>query len=207
MEYIERFETPIKSFIAIFRSTYKYCLAVGLSHEDIEQECYTGLIIAAKKFKDGMVGRSGNIVLFSAYAKYWIRQAATRAAWKYSIERGRPRKFKILSGDCTYQHDKTTTTFFELCGISTKPTECGMEENDHQRFLRQQIVDRLKRIPLRYREIICTRFGLVDGHPKSLGETGKIYVVRRQRIKQIETIVFNKIREPLRQATEHLLDA
>lgn len=43
-------------------------------------------------------------------------------------------------------------------------------------------------------KIICHRFGLIDGHPKTLEEVGKMYNLCRDRIRQIEAKALRKLR-------------
>lgn len=212
-EYIERFETPIKSFIAIFRSTYKYCLAVGLSHEDIEQECYIGLIIAAQKFDQGTLGINGQFASFSTYALLWIRQSAYKAAMNFTIERGRPKKFEIYSGDYMYIANKSeqeegikTKTIFDHLSKITNP-DTSFEDDELRQSINQKILSELRNISIHEYAVFCEHTGLIDGRPKTLGETAKVFGCSKDRIRYIEAKVLNKIREPLRKATEHLLDA
>lgn len=46
--------------------------------------------------------------------------------------------------------------------------------------------------------VVCMRFGLTDGQPKTLDEIGKIYGVTRERIRQIEAKTMSKLRHPSR---------
>lgn len=46
--------------------------------------------------------------------------------------------------------------------------------------------------------VVCMRFGLADGQPKTLDEIGKIYGVTRERIRQIEAKTMSKLRHPSR---------
>ena len=42
------------------------------------------------------------------------------------------------------------------------------------------------------------RFGLEDGHPRTLEEVGKSFNVTRERIRQIEAKALRKLRNPVR---------
>ena len=48
------------------------------------------------------------------------------------------------------------------------------------------------------REVIILRFGLRDGHPRTLEEVGKEFKVTRERIRQIEAKALRKLRNPVR---------
>jgi RNA polymerase primary sigma factor len=55
--------------------------------------------------------------------------------------------------------------------------------------------------------IVRLRFGLTDGHPRTLEEIGRVYGLTRERIRQIESITMTKLREPSRaQALRDYLD-
>ena len=46
--------------------------------------------------------------------------------------------------------------------------------------------------------MIVLRFGLEDGHPRTLEEVGKEFKVTRERIRQIEAKALRKLRNPIR---------
>lgn len=46
--------------------------------------------------------------------------------------------------------------------------------------------------------VLRLRYGLIDGHPHTLDEIGRIYGVTRERIRQIESKTMDKLRDPLR---------
>ncbi len=68
-------------------------------------------------------------------------------------------------------------------------------------MLQQQIGSVLQSLPPREREIIQLRFGLVDGHPRTLEEVGREFGVTRERIRQIESKTLSKLRHPSRPQT------
>ena len=56
----------------------------------------------------------------------------------------------------------------------------------------------LRSLAPREREVIELRFGLRDGHPRTLDEVAKVYGITRERIRQIEARGLLKLRQPLR---------
>ena len=48
----------------------------------------------------------------------------------------------------------------------------------------------------REKQVIVLRFGLEDGHPRTLEEVGKEFNVTRERIRQIEAKALWKIKHP-----------
>lgn len=65
-------------------------------------------------------------------------------------------------------------------------------------LLRQQLHAVLDTLSEREAGIVSLRFGLSDGEPKTLDQIGKIYGVTRERIRQIEKKVMDKLRHPSR---------
>jgi RNA polymerase primary sigma factor len=71
-------------------------------------------------------------------------------------------------------------------------------ENVDQRLLRERIVEVLRSLAPREREVIELRFGLKDGTPRTLDEVAKQYNITRERIRQIEARGLLKLRQPTR---------
>ncbi|MCI9126401.1 MAG: RNA polymerase sigma factor RpoD [Eubacterium sp.] len=72
------------------------------------------------------------------------------------------------------------------------------EANIESVMLREHIDVLLQDLKDREREVIILRFGLRDGHPRTLEEVGKIFSVTRERIRQIEAKALRKLRNPVR---------
>ena len=68
------------------------------------------------------------------------------------------------------------------------------EANIESVMLREHIDVLLQDLKDREREVIILRFGLRDGHPRTLEEVGKIFCVTRERIRQIEAKALRKLR-------------
>ena len=72
------------------------------------------------------------------------------------------------------------------------------EENVESVMLREHIDTLLQDLKERERQGIILRFGLEDGHPRTLEEVGKEFNVTRERIRQIEAKALRKLRNPVR---------
>ncbi|MEU5881510.1 RNA polymerase sigma factor RpoD [Spirillospora sp. NPDC047279] len=65
-------------------------------------------------------------------------------------------------------------------------------------LLQDQLEDILGTLSDREQRIIQLRFGLTDGHPRTLEEVGREFGVTRERIRQIESKTLAKLRHPSR---------
>lgn len=65
-------------------------------------------------------------------------------------------------------------------------------------MLQEQLTQVLDSLADRERKVIELRFGLVDGHPRTLEEVGREFGVTRERIRQIESKTLAKLRHPSR---------
>ena len=84
-----------------------------------------------------------------------------------------------------------TTEYLSLIHISP-------EGNVESVMLREHIDALLGDLKERERQVIVLRFGLEDGHPRTLEEVGKEFNVTRERIRQIEAKALRKLRNPVR---------
>jgi len=65
-------------------------------------------------------------------------------------------------------------------------------------MLQDQLERVLDQLPEREQRILQLRFGLTDGHPRTLEEVGREFGVTRERIRQIESKTLAKLRHPSR---------
>lgn len=82
-------------------------------------------------------------------------------------------------------------------GHESDPADTAMQE-----MLRDKIDHVLRSLTYREREIIKLRYGLGDGYSYTLEETGRIFKVTRERIRQIESKALRKLQHETR--SEHL---
>lgn len=65
-------------------------------------------------------------------------------------------------------------------------------------LLKERIIEVLRSLTPREREVIELRFGLKDGQPRTLDEVARCYGITRERIRQIESRSLLKLRHPNR---------
>lgn len=65
-------------------------------------------------------------------------------------------------------------------------------------MLKEQLLDVLNSLTPREQKVIMLRYGIDDGHPRTLEEVGKEFNVTRERIRQIEAKALKKLRQPSR---------
>lgn len=65
-------------------------------------------------------------------------------------------------------------------------------------LLKEQLIDVLKTLTPREEKVLRLRFGIEDGHARTLEEVGKVFNVTRERIRQIEAKTLRKLRHPSR---------
>ncbi len=69
------------------------------------------------------------------------------------------------------------------------------EETASYTALREEIKDMLSNIGFRERRVLELRFGLIDGHPRTLEVVGNEFGVTRERIRQIEAKALRKLKQ------------
>ncbi|MDT4941041.1 MAG: polymerase primary sigma factor [Pseudonocardiales bacterium] len=116
--------------------------------------------------------------------------------------------------------DLTPDKVREILKVSQEPvsleTPIGEEEDSHlgdfiedsdavvpvdaaSFILLQELLDSvLHTLSEREKKVIQLRFGLTDGHPRTLEEVGREFGVTRERIRQIESKTLSKLRHPSR---------
>lgn len=72
------------------------------------------------------------------------------------------------------------------------------EESATTSMLKEQLVSVLGSLTPREQKVVMMRYGLEDGHAKTLEEVGREFNVTRERIRQIEAKALKKLRHPSR---------
>ena len=65
-------------------------------------------------------------------------------------------------------------------------------------MLKEQLLEVLNTLTPREQKVIMLRYGIDDGHPRTLEEVGKEFNVTRERIRQIEAKALKKLKHPSR---------
>ncbi len=82
------------------------------------------------------------------------------------------------------------TTLDQLHCQRASPEAEAFRAKEHER-LKQA----LEQLPLRERRILSLRYGIQDGHPRTLNEIGKILELSRERVRQLESLALSKLRK------------
>ncbi len=90
------------------------------------------------------------------------------------------------------EEDSQLGDFIEDAG-AIAPPDAASDSMLHEQL--DQVLDGLAD---RERKVIKLRFGLEDGHPRTLEEVGREFGVTRERIRQIESKTLSKLRHPSR---------
>ncbi len=76
------------------------------------------------------------------------------------------------------------------------------EESIEERHIRESLIEEVNKcldeLPERERDIIKLRYGLYDGKPRTLREIGEKYGISKERVRQLENNILNKLKKRLK---------
>lgn len=99
-----------------------------------------------------------------------------------------------ISFDSTFGEDEDTK-YGDL--IQDENAQTPMQAT-MKSMLHQQLMSIISELMPREQQVINLRFGLEDGHPRTLEEVGREFNVTRERIRQIESKAMRKLKQPNR---------
>jgi RNA polymerase primary sigma factor len=68
----------------------------------------------------------------------------------------------------------------------------------YKMFLSEELEKALNQLSDREKEILMLRYGLEDGHPRTLKDVAKVFNITRERVRQIEIKAIEKLKHPTR---------
>lgn len=111
------------------------------------------------------------------------------------VKRLKAHDIRIISTDAPIDDEQDTT-------IEDTLTDFDIAEDPHKEFFRQEchamLQDLIGRLTPKQRDVIILRYGLdpnIAPYPLSLDETGKMLGISKERVRQLETIALNRLRE------------
>ncbi len=100
-------------------------------------------------------------------------------------------RFESLDG---YVGDNGDVSLGDLISLD----EESVEEKHIRESLTEEVGKFLEELPERDRDIIKLRYGLYDGRPRTLREIGEKYGISKERVRQLENNILNKLKKRLK---------
>lgn len=167
----------------------------GITFDDLMAEAFVGLCSAADKFEPGREAR------FATFASIWIRQSILQALSRSSLIRlpayqywrtckDRPGRSPDGLDVAGLRARRVSRLADDYAVVSSVDEWAPCELEDDVRVLSA----RLDALPPKQREVIVRRFGL-RGDPETLQEIADGLRLSRERIRQLEYLALERLRE------------
>ncbi len=98
-------------------------------------------------------------------------------------------RFRFESLD-NYVGDNNDISLGDLISLE----EESVEEKHIKESLIEEVSEFLEELPEREKDIIKLRYGLYDGRPRTLREIGEKYSISKERVRQLENNILNKLK-------------
>ncbi|HEX2023501.1 MAG TPA: sigma-70 family RNA polymerase sigma factor [Acidimicrobiales bacterium] len=103
--------------------------------------------------------------------------------------------------------ERLSDTDVELGELVQDHTTASPDHVVMESMLPAQVADLLAALEPREREVLCLRYGLDRGKPRTLEEVGERFGLTREGVRQVEVKAINKLRRSARQGVRDLLSA
>jgi RNA polymerase primary sigma factor len=188
----------IQNNLKLVISVAKSYINLGLSFDDLIQEGNIGLMYAIDTFNKDYG------VKLSTYATWWIRHHITRAISnkarlirvpaaileaKKEVDIQDPLSLDMPVGEGSDDTYRDTVIDY----VSKSPEDIVMRQQ-----LKENLTTVMNTLENREATILDMRFGLTDGHPRTLEEVGDHLRLSKERVRQLERAALRKLRNPVR---------
>lgn len=136
------------------------------------------------------------------YLKFPLNKQIDLISKETGIKPKKVKKYLLMSEPFSFQKEYHETTLQDITLSSEKGPVKYLLEHD----LKERLSILLESLTEREREIINYRFGLNGEKPLTLKETGKLFGITRERVRQIQEKVMSKFRQKAKYIENYLYD-
>lgn len=156
-------------------------MAMGIALDDIEQEAWAGIVLAARRFDPAKAMNSDVNKAFATFANWYPLMGLTRLIAQKTDASKRPAgDARLVSLESLIESDNGDVDPISSI-IAAKDRGNAPEQNERTAIMREA----LQSLPSRHAAILRHRHG-IDTEPKTLREIGQAYHLCKERVRQIE---------------------